>query len=143
MTTTIYPGIAASILPVLPSFSFYGASWEVVRATPGTVSSPPSLASVGVVAAYVVRNKVNAALMAMPQTSVETAPWLVFGQPTVDIRVNDTLISVDYPTIAFLAVGAPATDFAMLFGPLAPCAVPVGFGEAILDDAGFPILGVA
>jgi hypothetical protein len=139
MTTTIYPGIAASILPVLPSFSFYGTSWTVVRASGGTISAPPTLTNMGDVTAYVVRNKVDAALMALPQTTIYTAPWLVFGAADIDIRVGDVLISVAVPNVAFLAVGEPATDFGMLFGPLAPCMVPAAFDDALLDDEGQPL----
>lgn len=120
MTTTIYPGIAASILPVLPSFSYYGTSWVVVRTSGGGVVTAAIAASVGTVTAYVIRNKVDAALQALPQTTVYTAPWIVTGQKAVDIRAGDMLVSVDYPTIAFLAVGTPETDFDFLFGPLAP-----------------------
>ena len=122
--TTIYPGIAASILPVLPSFSAYGSSWTLKRASGDGMSADRTLATVGTITAYVVRNTVNAANQALPQTTIYTAPWLIFGAASVDVRAGDVVISVSSPTKAFHVVGAPATDFSMLFGPLAPCPVP-------------------
>jgi hypothetical protein len=140
MTTTIYPGIEASTVPLTPSMSLYGTDWTVIRASGGTVSTAPTLMSMGTVAHLgVVPNKVNAAVAALPQIAIYSAPYFGWGPSDIAVQVDDVLISVDYPDTAFLVLGEPMVLGPALI-PLAPCAVPPAFDESILDDEGSPLL---
>lgn len=140
MTTTIYPGLEASTVSLTPSMSVYGTDWTVIRASEGDTSTAPSLSNIGTITNFgVVPNKMSAPNMALPQIAIYTAPWFGWGPAATSVQTGDVIVSVDYPDKAFLVLDDP-----MVLGPalvpLAECAVPAGFGGALLDDEGRPLL---
>jgi hypothetical protein len=116
---SIYPSIAASILPILPQFSVGGVSWAVSRASGDGVTSAVTIATVagGNKTLYFVRNAVDKLGFNAAGTEIASAEWLCFAVLGVDIRVNDVCVSSDDNTRKFRITGAPQNDFGLIFAP--------------------------
>jgi len=111
---TLLDDIAAAVLPVAAEFTVDGeATWTVAR--PDATTRVP--AALGTITGTVMRNKVDAAAQALPQTSVHTAPWLFMGAlgQAITPQPEDTLTA---GARAFVVVGQVATDLGMLEIPL-------------------------
>jgi hypothetical protein len=115
--SSIYPSIAAAILPVLPDFSVGGSTWSIQRATGDGVTSAASVASAGSKVLYFVRNKVDGLGINLAGTPLASAEWLCFTRLGVDIRVNDLCTSSTDSTRKFRITGAPQTDFGLILAP--------------------------
>lgn len=128
---SIYDQIAASILPILPSFSVGGSSWTVTRLSTGNgVTGAVTTASAGTKTLYFIRNTVDSMGINLAGTALASAEWLCFARLGVDIRVNDVCTSVDDTTRAFRIIGAPQNDFGLLLAPVA-VAQPVAAGDSL------------
>jgi hypothetical protein len=116
---SIYPSIAASILPVLPQFSVGGVSWTITRATGDGVTSAATTGTVagGNKTLYFVRNAVDKLGVNLAGSPLASAEWLCFAADNVDIRVNDLCTSVDDSTRKFRITGAPQDDFGLILAP--------------------------
>lgn len=113
--STVYQDIASAILPVLPYFTVDGIDeWLVVR----TSGDERISSSIGTFTGYIVRNEVDKALLSLPQTTIYTAPWLLFGALGQSITPQNEDILIGSDDRVYAIVGTPQNDFAMWFIPL-------------------------
>ncbi len=114
---TVYQDIAGAVLPVLPYFTVDGIeSWLVVRSS----GADRTTHSVGSIRLTIVRNKIDASLLALAQVPIYTAEWLALGTLGQDVTPQNEDILIGSDDRVFAIVGAPQDDFAMWFIPLAP-----------------------
>lgn len=122
--TTIYPGIAASLVPLTSLFSYYGTSWRVIRPHGGEVSARTYTYEGTITDFGIVPNSIDKAERGLPDVDVFGTDWFGWGPVGLDIRVGDVLVSVDDPMIAFTLLGPARTHLGPLIAPLDRSFVP-------------------